>query len=102
MEIIKVISKSDKYPKRLKEIKDYPKELYFMGDISILDKTCVAIVGSRDMDKYGFEQTRRFASFLSQKDICIISGLAKGVDTSAHFYSKDKIRKNCGSCCIRI
>ena len=102
MEIIKITSKCKKYPKRLKSIKDYPKELYAIGDITILDKPCVSIVGSRDIDQYGIDQTKRFASFLAQKDICIVSGLAKGVDTVAHCYSKDKIRKNSCSYCLRI
>ena len=60
------------------------------GDESLLHKTSIAIVGSRDCDNYGKEQTKRFASYLSQKNICIVSGLARGIDSIAHFYSKDK------------
>ncbi|MBR3324818.1 MAG: DNA-processing protein DprA [Clostridia bacterium] len=60
------------------------------GDESLLYKTSIAIVGSRDCDNYGKEQTKRFASYLAQKNICIVSGLARGVDSIAHYYSKDK------------
>lgn len=102
MEVLKIRERNELYPKRLKEIKNHPKEIYAIGDISILDKSCVSIVGSRDMDKYGLDQTRRFSSFLSQKNICIISGLAKGIDTVAHYYAKDKVRKNCSCYCIWI
>ena len=90
----KVIKSTDSnYPKRLLEIKDYPKELYAMGNIDLLNKSSIAIVGSRDCNKYGIEQTIRFASYLSQNDICIVSGLAKGVDSIAHQYSMNKMGK---------
>lgn len=81
------------YPKRLLQIKDYPKELYVMGNIDLLNKDSIAIVGARDCNIYGIEQTKRFASFLSQNDICIVSGLAKGIDSIAHQYSMDKMGK---------
>lgn len=74
----------------MKEIKDYPKKLYVKGNISLLEKPAIAIVGSRDIDEYGFEQAKRFSSFLSQKGLTVVSGLARGIDTVAHTYSKDK------------
>ena len=90
MEIKTIKITNETYPKRLKEIQNPPKELYVIGDESLLYKMSIAIVGSRDCDEYGREQTKRFASFLAQKNICIVSGLARGVDSIAHFYSKDK------------
>lgn len=48
------------------------------------------MVGSRDIDEYGFEQAKRFSSFLAQKGLTVVSGLARGVDTVAHMYSKNK------------
>ena len=89
-----IIKEDDKlYPGRLKEIKDHPKKLYALGDISLLNKVSLAIVGSRKYDNYGLEQTKKFASYLAEKGICIVSGLARGIDTIAHTYSKDKIGK---------
>lgn len=60
------------------------------GDYSLLNKISIAVVGSRDCDEYGRTQTQRFSSYLAQKNICIVSGLARGVDSIAHYYSKDK------------
>ncbi len=91
---VKIIKKDNKkYPKRLKEIRNPPKELYVLGDELLLNKVSIAIVGSRDCDEYGKIQTQRFASYLSQKGICIVSGLARGIDSYAHYYSKDKAGK---------
>ena len=91
---MKVIKEDDKlYPERLKKIKDHPKILYTLGNINLLNKISIAIVGSREYDNYGLEQTKRFASYLAEKNICIVSGLARGIDTIAHTYSKDKIGK---------
>lgn len=86
-----IINISDEdYPKRLKEIKNPPKELYILGDKLLLNKISISIVGSRDCDEYGKTQTKRFASYLAQNNICIVSGLARGIDSYAHYYSKDK------------
>lgn len=90
-----IVIKSDdyNYPKRLLKIKNYPKEIYAMGNINLLNKNSIAIVGARDCNIYGIEQTKRFASYLSQNDICIVSGLARGIDSIAHQYSMDKMGK---------
>lgn len=84
MEIKELKLEDENYPKRLKEIKDSPKILYVVGDETILNNPMIAIVGSRKIDDYGINQTTRFANYLSQKNICIVSGLAKGVDGLAH------------------
>ena len=41
------------YPASLSEINNSPKQLYYMGDISILKKRCAAVVGSRNTNQYG-------------------------------------------------
>ncbi len=91
---MRIIKENDKdFPKRLKEISKYPQEIYVEGDASILNKSMVAIVGSRDCSNYGEKQAKRFAKYLSENNICIVSGLARGVDTIAHIYSKDNVGK---------
>ena len=91
---MKIIEINDKeYPTRLKEIDNYPKRLYIEGNYELLNKPSIAIVGARNCDSYGISQTKRFSGFLSQKGICIVSGLAKGIDTVAHQYSKEKMGK---------
>ena len=90
IEDYKIIKIGDKeYPNRLSKIKNAPETLYVKGDYSLLNKLSIAIVGSRKCDEYGKIQAKRFASYLSQKNICIISGLATGIDTMAHLYSME-------------
>lgn len=73
------------YPASLKKIKIPPAVLYYIGDFRDLESMpCVAIVGSRKMTDYGKSVTEHFAYTLSQSGACIVSGLAKGIDTAAH------------------
>lgn len=72
------------YPIKLKEIKNPPKKLFFRGDLKLFENNLIAIVGSRECTSYGFYKAYEFAKELSKKGICIISGLAQGIDTAAH------------------
>ena len=72
------------YPRKLKEIKNAPKKLFLRGDIDLFRSNSIAIVGSRECTSYGFYEAYEFAKELSKKGICIISGLAQGIDTAAH------------------
>lgn len=87
MEIKVLNKKCNDFPTLLKELKDCPEELYCMGNIELLNKPSIAIVGTRNIDEYGISQTKRFSSILSQKGLTIVSGLARGVDSYAHFNS---------------
>ena len=87
-DVIKIDQSDSDFPERLKNIPSKPKVLYIVGNIKLLNKKeIVAIVGTRDADKYGVEITKRFSKTLSENNICIISGLAKGIDTIAHLNS---------------
>ena len=90
MEVKRIELEDKEYPERLRKIKNPPNELYILGDETLLQKNSIAIVGSRDCDEYGKNQTKRFSSYLSQMNICIVSGMARGIDSYAHYYSKDK------------
>jgi len=72
------------YPTKLKEIKNVPKKLFLRGNIELLASNSIAIVGSRECTSYGFYKAYEFAKELSKKGICVISGLAQGIDTAAH------------------
>ena len=91
---IKEISiESLKYSNILKQIYDPPKKLYVMGDEKLLNVTSIAIVGSRDNTEYGKKASKYFAYNLAKQNICIVSGLAKGIDSFAHIgalYAKGK------------
>lgn len=73
------------YPKSLCDIEAPPVAIYCIGRLKSLDSMpCVGIVGTRKMSDYGREVTEKFAYTFAKSGACVISGLAKGVDTSAH------------------
>lgn len=74
----------DNYPALLKEISDPPVVLYYKGEITVADKTAIAVVGSRKMTGYGSQVTQLFTKNFVAGGLTIISGLARGVDTVAH------------------
>lgn len=89
MTIIKITD--NRYPKRLLDIKNPPKQLYVEGNAELLNNKSLAIVGSRKCTSYGIKYAKEFASEISKNDITIVSGLAIGIDTIAHQFSKDSI-----------
>lgn len=94
MENIKIIKIKDKrYPTKLLKIKNPPEQLYVLGDESLLNKTSLAIIGSRDCTEYGYRQAVRFSKEVAQQDICIVSGMAIGIDSAAHIGAKCEIGK---------
>jgi DNA processing protein len=58
--------------------------IYFAGDLDILNAPCVSIVGTRDVSDEGRERARWVSGLLAEAGVTILSGLAKGVDTAAH------------------
>lgn len=73
------------YPKMLKEISNPPIVLYYKGYLEScnLDKT-IAVVGSRKSSYHAKEAVEKILGELEGTDLCIVSGLASGIDTSAH------------------
>ena len=82
--IEKITSGMPEYPELLKEIRDFPKELYYIGNINLLKKQCAAVVGSRQTNQYGRNTAFAIAGELAQKDVAVVSGMARGIDTCAH------------------
>ncbi len=74
----------DEYPKKLKNIYDKPTVLFAKGNINLLNEKSVAIVGCRDCSDYGKNVAKKLSYDLAKENICIVSGLAKGIDTFAH------------------
>jgi DNA processing protein len=74
----------EEYPPYLKEIYDPPPLLYVLGCLIPQDRRAVAIVGSRYPTTYGQMFAERIALGLSQRGITLVSGLARGIDSSAH------------------
>lgn len=82
---IQVLTWEDEnYPRRLKEIDQPPPVLYTLGDITLQDEWAVAIVGTRRMTGYGRQVTEELSELLAHHGVTVVSGLARGVDASAH------------------
>ena len=72
------------YPAILKEIKNYPAELFYKGNIDILKRRCVSIVGSRGTTSYGRNTAVKIAGNAAEAGLAVVSGMARGIDTCAH------------------
>ena len=84
-ENIKILTIEDKaYPQILKTIYDYPVSIYIKGNEKILNMPAIGIVGCRESTSYGKKVAQYFAYHLSKRNISIISGLAKGIDSQSH------------------
>ncbi len=71
------------YPEKLKKSHCPPLVLFYYGDITLLKKHIIGVVGSRDYDEHGQKCTENIIKDIA-KDVVIISGLAKGIDAIAH------------------
>ncbi|MBI5145408.1 MAG: DNA-protecting protein DprA, partial [Candidatus Omnitrophica bacterium] len=82
---LRIMTCEDKdYPENLKNIPDPPIVLYIKGELKAEDKLSIAIVGSRRASFYGLSCAEKFAADLSGLGFTIVSGMARGVDSSAH------------------
>lgn len=73
----------DEYPKSLLELKHPPYILFYEGNLDLLDKRGVSVIGSRLCSDYGAKMTSKIVRKIAIKNV-IISGLAKGIDAYAH------------------
>lgn len=84
MDIKEIYIEDKDYPKLLKNINNYPKKIYVMGNEKILNTKCVTVVGSRNMTEYGEKMTKEIVKKLTLAGITIVSGMAIGIDSIAH------------------
>lgn len=76
---------TDGYPELLKQIYDPPLVLFCKGDISLLNhEKTIAVIGTRHPTQYGIEACSTVCEGLSVNGVCIVSGMARGVDTISH------------------
>lgn len=82
---IGILSYSDEaYPERLKHSYDPPPILFYKGNIELLSKDSIGIVGTRNSSANGCAMARKLAADLGKQNYVTVSGLARGVDTEAH------------------
>ena len=72
------------YPQALLNIPDPPLLLYVKGRLDLLNRSALAVVGSRNATPQGINNAEAFAKSLSDAGLCIISGMAHGIDAAAH------------------
>ena len=73
------------YPPLLAEAPDPPAALFFTGDLEeVRERPCVALIGSRRCSLYGRRMARRLAGRLASAGLCVVSGLARGIDGECH------------------
>ena len=76
--------KSSIYPSLLKEIDNFPPALTILGDVSLLEKKSISIIGSRNASSNGCNFARRISKELGEHGYVVTSGFASGIDTFAH------------------
>lgn len=89
IEIKKVYINEENYPALLREIKDPPDPLYYTGDIGLSHNICAAVVGSRRTTEYGKWAARALGGRIAAAGGVVVSGMAAGIDTCAHWGAID-------------
>ena len=77
------------YPPHLAELDDAPPFLWAIGDIELLHRPLVSIVGARNASSLGTRMARALASGLGEAGFTVVSGLARGIDAAAHLATLD-------------
>ena len=74
----------DMYPESLRNIAEPPYMLFYQGDLRASEGKCITVVGSRSATIAGIAATKSLCRDLSEQGVCIVSGLAVGIDAAAH------------------
>ena len=94
--IICISIHSKKYPKKLLEIYDPPYILYVKGNIEVLSKKYIGVIGARNCTYYGSKIAKEVTKKVIEKGYGIVRGLALGIDTVAHITAIDSDGYNIG------
>lgn len=84
MGILIVTRRSEVYPQALGDLPSPPDPLYLLGHASVLDGPCVSIFGTREPTPYGIRTARSIAAAFARSGVCVVSGMARGIDAVAH------------------
>ena len=77
--------RNEDFPINLLKIKDPPQKIYALGNTKLLNNIIISIIGSRAASANGKNIAQKFANELSSVGVTVASGLAKGVDSAAHW-----------------
>jgi DNA processing protein len=72
------------YPLALMDLPDAPPILWVQGDVALLNRPAIALVGARNASSLGLRMARRLAESLAEAGFVVVSGLARGIDAEAH------------------
>ena len=72
------------YPSALRHLGDPPPFVFIVGNVALVERPCVAIVGTRRATPYGERVTATIAGGLADAGVCVVSGMARGIDAAAH------------------
>ncbi|MBP3596915.1 MAG: DNA-processing protein DprA [Clostridia bacterium] len=97
MDITIINLEDELYPEKLKNIIKPPEKLYAIGNLELLNKDMLAVVGTRKITDYGKRNAEKLCTEIALRGIPIISGMALGTDTIAH-----KTALKCGSPTIAV
>ncbi len=82
---VKLVTRLDaEYPQMLNDLSSPPLVLYVVGNVDVLSKAGVALIGTRRATSYGRETAERFGADLARRGWVVYSGLAEGIDGAAH------------------
>jgi DNA processing protein len=84
LSVVVVAEEDAWYPESLRSLRDAPPYLFTLGDVSLLERPAVAIVGTRSATPYGLRITRTLSSALARAGVVVVSGMARGIDAAAH------------------
>lgn len=90
-----VLWSDEVYPPLLRAIADPPILLYVLGRGELLWGPCVAVVGSRRPSRYGLDMAQSIARDLARGGVCVVSGLAVGIDRAAHLSALAEVGSSC-------
>ena len=77
------------YPAGLHDLPDAPPFLWAMGNVPLLSRPMIALVGARNASSLGTRMARKLAGELAEAGYIVVSGMARGIDTAAHLASLD-------------
>jgi len=84
---------SEEYPKLLNTFRSAPPVLFVRGDPTVFGMPTVAVVGTRRPTDYGIKMTRMLVSGMIEAGMCVVSGMAVGIDSVAHSETLDRSGK---------